>query len=704
MKISDQPSIQEPDVLVDLHHFLDERGSEDVLFIADASTTIERNLLDNWINSAVNGTKVACFETCFVDLAKSPLAIDANFRKVVDAALPGTLIIPLRVLWLPRAGNVRRIRDALLGNPHKPGAILQRVLLRYAPERCSLSYGSPATITELNTRLSTQGSKQATDGNGLAEFVVRQAVLTLQQTERGVRGSRYKQPRFVKEDILEDPEFIKDLNGISEDTGKNQHELTEEAARYIKELVPRSTPLGLDLLVKLSRFVYTRGYDAEIECDAGQIAKLRDLSAKSPVILLCNHRSQVDSFSLYTALFDNDLPHPHTFGGINMKMPIIGSIMRSAGMIFIRRAFSDNPVYKAVLQRYIDYLVSKRFPLLWSIEGGRSRTGKLIPPRYGLLHWLLNSAKRHGGSEPLHIVPTAIVFEQIADAGSYTREQLGGVKIPENLRWFFGYLRSFKNPLGKIHIRFGEPVLADTTSASDLQGSNAESHSAQQVQKLAFETCVHLNNSTPVTKASLICMVLLGAAPQALTETEMTEELDTLLGYMRSRNFLAIFPLDWSGKELLAHGLPALQNNGVISCFSGGIAPVYSVAENRMLEAAYYRNNAIHFLFIGAIADLALARLYIEENSEYSISGFDEAMLDLRKLLQWEFFFPEKSVFLQLAHDDLSLRHPEWHAQLANGKSGLREVFLGLSPILGHSVLEPYLDAYRVVAEQLANQ
>ena len=229
---------------------------------------------------------------------------------------------------------------------------------------------------------------------------------------------------------------------------------------YIKELVPTSTPLGLDLLIRLSRYVYTRGYDREIVIDPEQVEKLRALASEHPVILLCNHRSQVDSFAIYSALYDNDLPHPHTFGGINMKWPIIGNIQRSSGMIFIRRAFSDNPVYKAVLQRYIDYLVSRRFPLLWSIEGGRSRTGKLVPPRYGLLNWLLNAAERFDKTKPLYIVPLSVVFEQVVDVNAYAHEQLGGVKKPENLSWFYQYLHSFKTPLGKIHIRFGDPVQA----------------------------------------------------------------------------------------------------------------------------------------------------------------------------------------------------------------------------------------------------
>jgi glycerol-3-phosphate O-acyltransferase len=454
--------------------------------------------------------------------------------------------------------------------------------------------------------------------------------------------------------------------------------------------------MGLDLLIRLSRYVYTRGYDRDIVVDPEQVLKLRKLASEHPVILLCNHRSQVDSFAIYSALYDNDLPHPHTFGGINMKWPIIGNIQRSSGMIFIRRAFSDNPVYKAVLQRYIDYLVSRRFPLLWSIEGGRSRTGKLVPPRYGLLHWLLNAAERFDKTQPLYIVPLSVVFEQVVDVGAYAHEQLGGVKKPENLSWFYRYLQSFKTPLGKIHIRFGDPVQARVDAG--------QPRDPIAVEKLAFETCVELNRSTPVTQASMICGTLLAASPQALTQSELRSGLDTFFAYLRDTGCTATFSLEQSAEEFLQASLPELLDSGVVHCFDAGIEPVYNIVEGKSLDAAYYRNNAIHFLFTGAIADLALARLYVDGCGENPLAELEEEVLQLRKLFQWEFFFPERDEFLQSLYSDLDIRHSDWRDLTSRGKEGLNQLFRELTPLLGHGVLESYLESYRIVAEQLAQQ
>ena len=671
----------------DLHAYL-EQIEQPVLLLADCRGNNERQVIERWLQGNARGTGVnPGSQQLTVDLSQDTKASSELLERKLGGLPENTVIIPLRVLWLPAEGQ-RRLRDLFLGNPHNPGWLLQKLILHFTPDRCCPVYGEAATLGQLRQDFSAQEQNQA-----LGDFILRRAVLTMKQVERALRGHRYKEPAFVADDILHDPEFRKDLEKIGAKNSKNASELDVEARSYIKELVPTSTPLGLDLLIRLSRYVYTRGYDRDIIVDPEQVKKLRQLASEHPVILLCNHRSQVDSFAIYSALYDNDLPHPHTFGGINMKWPIIGNIQRSSGMIFIRRAFSDNLVYKAVLQRYIDYLVSRRFPLLWAIEGGRSRTGKLVPPRYGLLHWLLNAAERFDKTKPLYIVPLSVVFEQVVDVDAYAHEQLGGVKKPENLSWFYQYLHSFKTPLGKIHIRFGDPVQARV--------DEGQPRDPIAVERLAFETCVELNRSTPATKASLVCGSLLAASPQALTHTELCRELDSLLSYLCATGCTATFSLKQSAQALLETSLPQLLGSGVVHCFDAGIEPVYNVVEDKALDAAYYRNNAIHYLFTGAMADLALARLYLDGSGANPLQELENEVLQLRKLFQWEFFFPEKEQFLAGLYRDLDIRHPEWRKLVGQGKDGLHKLFLELSPLLGHGALEPYLEAYRIVGEQL---
>jgi len=141
----------------------------------------------------------------------------------------------------------------------------------------------------------------------------------------------------------------------------------------------------------------------------------------------------------------------------------------------------------------------------------------------------------------------------------------------------------------------------------------------------------------------------------------------------------------------------------VVHCFEAGLEPVYNIAENKALDAAYYRNNAIHYLFTGAIADIALAKLYLEGVGDNPPQELEQGILQLRKLFQWEFFFPDKDQFLAGLYRDLDIRQANWRELLQQGKTGLHQLFLEVSPLLGHGALEPYLEAYRIVGEQLLN-
>src|SRR5262249_34900405 len=140
----------------------------------------------------------------------------------------------------------------------------------------------------------------------------------------------------------------------------------------------------------------------------------------------------------------------------------VGPLFRRSGVFFIRRTFKDNPVYKFVLRQYIDYLVEKRFSLEWYIEGGRSRSGKLLPPRLGLLAYVVD-AYRRGKAEDVFLVPVSIAYAQIQDVGDYVAEQRGGRKQRESFGWFLKVVRSVQRRFGDIHINFGDPLSLRTT-------------------------------------------------------------------------------------------------------------------------------------------------------------------------------------------------------------------------------------------------
>ena len=165
------------------------------------------------------------------------------------------------------------------------------------------------------------------------------------------------------------------------------------------------------MFARLCRSSSTRGYE-HMRVEPSEIEAVRELSLHHPVVFLPTHKSNLDHPVVFRALHDVGLPPSHTAGGNNMNFFPQGPIARRAGIFFIRRSFKNDEIYKFVLRSYIDFLIEKRFPLQWFIEGGRSRSGKLLPPRYGLLSYVVDSYLR-GKSEDVILIPVSVAYDQI---------------------------------------------------------------------------------------------------------------------------------------------------------------------------------------------------------------------------------------------------------------------------------------------------
>ena len=320
---------------------------------------------------------------------------------------PDILVVPVRIAWrIPsfEKGRALKMRHVILGDPRNPGSIRARSILLRNKRRAHCLTGQPATIGELEQRFADLSKDyDQTDIAEFAAFVVRQAGLVLDIAERGLRGRRYKVPRHVADGLRSDARFRSAMTRLSGELGESEVALYEKAAKYMKELIARPSPLFIDLKAKLDRFMLSQGYEDEVVFDRKELTRLRETMREHPTLLLFTHKTYVDGVTPTDLAYQNDLPLIHVFGGINLDFFGLGFMLRRAGTIFIRRSFENNPVYKLVLRHYVSYLLEKRFPMTWAFEGTRSRLGKLMPPRYGLLKYVMDSAHSND-IENVHIL------------------------------------------------------------------------------------------------------------------------------------------------------------------------------------------------------------------------------------------------------------------------------------------------------------
>ena len=682
-----------------------------VVFLAESASRLERRLIKRWVESRRPGD-VSADRAELVMLPPSRRRGRRRLGPELEATLAGggdPLMAPLRVIWQGPLHESRRSSSALslltLGDPRDPNWLRQAWVLKRDPNRCLIVAGEPATASDLRARWTEAAGAEPSETLGFADFVAQTATLALERAERKIRGARYKVPRLVHEQILGRPSFRGGLARlVSEQRAEGKSDtsiqaLSSEALSHLKEIAATHSPLVIDLVIGLIRWFYTRGYDEELVYNPERMKGIAALEERHPVVFLPTHKHNLDHLVLQYILHERGLPPNHTAGGINMNFFPLGQLVRRAGVFFIRRTFRNDPVYKHVLAHYIDYLIEKRFPLEWYIEGGRSRSGKLLPPRYGLLANVVD-AYRRGKSDDVYLVPVSIAYDQIQGLGSYVEEQRGGEKQTESFGWLVGVIRQMKRRYGKIHIAFGEPL-----SLNEQLGDAArqpEHDASFDLEKLAFEVCVRINHVTPITPISLVTLALLGTTGQALTVHETRRSLANLLDNVRMRKLPTTADLDHlAGDEGVRFTLEALVENDVVTRFDEGREPVYGIADDQQLSAAYYRNTIVHFFITGAIAELSLIHATEGKRNEFLARFWDEVMR-MRDLFKFEFFFPEKEAFREEVRESLDLNHRNWEQRIENYEVDPDEMIRRSRPYLSHRVLRPFLESYRVVADQLA--
>ncbi|HSG89449.1 MAG TPA: 1-acyl-sn-glycerol-3-phosphate acyltransferase [Pseudomonadales bacterium] len=664
-----------------------------VVFLVDARNRFEAQLLRERIRACA--PEGAEFE--IAELGGRTPADTAQLKDVIDA-LQGTdaWLQPLRLIWLPRpsAPGQGLVQDLLAAQIENPGPWRRRRILAKSPERVCLLIGEGASFSAVRDRAgrvwSTSGSGEAT-----AAFVRRQALIVLDRAERAERGARYKVPRLLPRDVFANEEFRERLREIAEESSKSLEEIENLAATYLDEMAATQTPFTLDMLVAIMRAMYTASFDAQIDVIEAQMARVETLIKDRPVAFVMTHKSMLDSMALQCVLFDRNQPMPLTFGGINLNTFGIGALAHRAGVIFLRRSFQDNETYKSTFRRYIDYLIEKRFSLLWALEGTRSRTGKLLPPRYGLFNYVVEAILRTRIFD-MTFVPVNITYDQVPEVGDYVIEQQGREKKAEGAGWFVRFIRE-RNELGRIFLRFGEPLtLADIVPREELDEGLSGGAKQGAVQKLAFETAVRMNDATPITPTAVVTLILLAAGNRAQSLANIQYLARPGMALVRRRRLEVVGRTDFKNPEAVREVLEQLHATGIVSYHDEAGERLYGISKDQHLKAAYYRNTIIHYFITDALIELALL-----QSAGQSEAQFWEALEKLRDLLKFEFYFRLRNEWIDHAEARLALRFKRWRTVLPKGPEAMREMLADVRPLLAHAVLRSFVDAYSVVARRL---
>jgi glycerol-3-phosphate O-acyltransferase len=667
--------------------------TDDALVLASASSKAEFALLEDWLQKQRSHHPATKVEMMRLPNEGDPTPQLINqLVEELDAGNDRT-VVPVRVFWVPGGLPTRvKVAGLLSGREtYRPPEILQRAILKKDPSRARIVAGEPATVSEL--RQQWQENTVGGSPSDFARFVLRRAKLAIERIELRLLGPEYKSPHLLTDELLSSSRFVDGLAGIPGAT-------PAKAEVMLNELATGWSRFSVDLIPNLGRTIFSRGFDPRIDYDHAEIEVMRRSLEDHPAVFLWSHRSYLDGVIVPVALQENKLPPAHTFAGINLSFGFMGPLMRRSGVIFLRRKL-DDPLYKYVLRQFVGYIVQKRFNLSWSIEGTRSRTGKMLPPKLGLLSYVAD-AYLDGRSEDILLQPTSISFDQLHETTEYAAYARGGDKTPESAEWLYKFIKAQgERNYGKIYVRFPAAV-SMREYLGDPSGPIATDEAAKRLalQKMAIEVCWRIQRATPVNANGLVSAVLLATRGRALALRQLHHTLQASLDYLeRKRTPMTNSALRLHSTDGVRAALDALSSGNPVTRVDGGHEPVWQILPEHEHEAAFYRNSLIHAFLETCLVELSLVHAAKAPEGE-RVDAFWAQAMRLRALLKFDFYFADSATFRQNIAEELEWI-PGWEAELADGPDAVDTLLRGKRPLMASAMLRPFFEAYEIVADVL---
>jgi glycerol-3-phosphate O-acyltransferase len=297
-------------------------------------------------------------------------------------------------------------------------------------------------------------------------------------------------------------------------------------------------------------------------------------------------------------------------------------------------------------------------------------------------------------------VPVSIMYDQLPlhEVELMVTESRGGSKQPEDVKWLAEYARRLEARLGRIYLDFGTPIpVYERLTALRAEGLDDR----EVVERVALDICHRINRTTPVTATAAVGVAMLGE-DRSLTLDEVCATVAPLAHYLRARGWSVAGDENLTDRATVARTLKSLVDSGVLSCYARGPETVWGIGDEQHLVAAVYRNSAVHVLLVRAIAELALLQLVKTPGGTKRTAW--EAALALRELLKFDFFFAGRDEFADEIWNELALltgARQEPATEVDPDKAA--QWLANSSLLIAHLVLRPFIDAYRVVAEELIN-
>lgn len=545
-------------------------------------------------------------------------------------------LVPQLLIW-PRAPQQlqRNIFDVLFGEPETPGFWRAALSLAWNRRKAFLRMGEPFDLREAIRAF------EGLDDRAIARRVRGVLYQHLSRETRVVVGPPQKTSERLKIEVMRDRALRGVLSEVSRERGRADGSVEKEARRALKEIAAKYSPRAVGIAKIVLDWLFDRIYDG-VEVDREGIEKVVRAAARGPIAVCPSHKSHIDYLVMSTVFYGHGLIVPHIAAGINLSFFPLGPMFRRLGAYFIRRSFKGDRVYSAVLRAYVRKLVKDGWSQEFFVEGGRSRSGKVLMPKFGMLTMQVD-AWLDGVRPDMSFIPSWIGYAKIIEAKSYAHELGGGEKKPEDLGSLLRAPAVLASRYGRVYIRFDDPVSLSELAAQ--RGFDKANHTDEEkrnlVRALGFRIVAGINRVTSLTATGLLSSAILSHDRRGLTSTELVDRMSFLLMLVREAGGRSTFPADLpNALDPLADGpmreaRQVLEKDGVLEVHETGGEHIFQVAEAERVTLDYHKNTAIHFFASDAL--FATALLTAPADADRDV--LRARTLHLSRLFKQEFIF-----------------------------------------------------------------
>ena len=374
------------------------------------------------------------------------------------------------------------------------------------------------------------------------------------------------------------------------------------ARRYAEEIAANYSHAFVTFMYGLLTRLWNRLYDG---VDFEHVETLSAAVKDREVVFVPCHRSHMDYLLLSYAIYRQGYAIPHIAAGINLNIPVIGRFLRKGGAFFIRRSFSGNVLYTVVFMKYLAAIMARGHSIEYFIEGGRSRTGRLLQPKTGMLSMTIRSYLRDP-KRPVVFLPVYFGYERIVEANTYISELSGKPKQKESWLDLLRAIKVLKEKFGRVHVNIGEPIDLDAVldrHSGDWRTQRFHDDTragwvSRSVDDLAGAVMRGINAAAAVTPVNLIAITLLASPRQIMVEADLIRQIDLYLALLRAAPYsdrVTVTPM--RGAEAVAYG----ESMQILQRQQHKLGDLLRASEQNTVLLTYYRNNVLHLFALPSL-------------------------------------------------------------------------------------------------------